>query len=142
MTFEIQFFVCIQESNFLGLRGPRKMEVLLPKFNNQRDALFVNIEYNLVDRLKIFIHSQDEDDIAEYDFNETNDYFIHLHNKPPEWNPRKIFIYIYSSNQRTNSIIESGAYGLKFDGKNRVTKPSIKNFVLVIENEESKYFDQ
>jgi hypothetical protein len=33
------------------------MEVLLPKFNNQRDALFVNIEYNLVDILKIFIHS-------------------------------------------------------------------------------------
>jgi hypothetical protein len=35
--------------------------------------------------------------------------------------------------------IESSGYALKFDGKNRVTKPSIKNFVIVIENEERNY---
>ena len=36
--------------------------------------------------------------------------------------------------------IEASGYALKFDGKNRVTKASIKNFVMVIENDERKYF--
>ncbi|CAF4799930.1 unnamed protein product [Rotaria sp. Silwood1] len=96
-----QLAVILYETNFLGTKGPRKIEVLLPKFNDQ---------------MQDFIEASDFD---EYDSKEQSNCFIHLHNKPPNWDSYK------------------SCYTLNFSGKDRAVIPSIKNFQMILKNEEN-----
>ncbi|CAF1117463.1 unnamed protein product [Adineta ricciae] len=86
--------VILYESNFLGLKGPRKANVILPKFDNQMQPLF------------------NKNEIDEFCAEDLDDDFLHLYNTAPSWNPL------------------SGAYTIHFEGIDRITIPSVKNFQM------------
>ncbi|UJR24817.1 hypothetical protein I4U23_006192 [Adineta vaga] len=100
--------VILYESNFLGLKGPRRTNVLLPKVDPEMQPLFK------------------DDEIQEFSSEEPDDSFVHLYNTAPVWSS------------------ENGSYVIRFDGINRITIPSVKNFQLFIldnNNDEHKVME-
>lgn len=66
---------CLQKSNIMGTRGPRKMEVLVPTVaNNHKRKVWQPL-------------TEDESISASFKRGETND-ILCLENKSPKWNDR------------------------------------------------------
>ncbi|CAF1121665.1 unnamed protein product [Adineta steineri] len=73
----------IYESNFLGLGGPRKLDVFLPKLDHQLQPL-----------LK-------QDEIEEYDSVEQNDSCVRLYNTIPVWDEEtETYVVYFDGNSR------------------------------------------
>ncbi|CAF1370895.1 unnamed protein product [Adineta steineri] len=73
----------LYESNFLGLKGPRKLDVFLPKLDHQLQPL-----------LK-------QDEIEEYDSIEQNDSCVRLYNTIPVWDEEaETYVIYFDGNSR------------------------------------------
>ncbi|KAM3129701.1 hypothetical protein pb186bvf_018214 [Paramecium bursaria] len=102
--FRQQLGVVLYESNILGSKGPRKMQVLLPKVDSKSGQPY------------IYKPASSKDGILK-DFREKNmKNLVSFINRPPQWNSKhKAFVLNFYQ---------------------RVDKPSVKNFQLVVEDGE------
>lgn len=98
----------LYESNFMGLKGPRKMVALLPKLKADGSGAALASRHETMGRMRgVQRHGTLKSAYKAKAFDEV----LVLQNKQPTWNA------------------DTGAFTLDFKG--RVTQASVKNFQLV-----------